>query len=62
MDRVWNVLHAHLRPIFGREDIAEMKAVYNFADKAHCGVFRCIHLMPPVDTPVRPVSWALNLR
>ncbi len=40
MDKIWDMLQAHLRPIFGRNDILKMKAVYIFADKAHLGVFR----------------------
>jgi guanosine-3',5'-bis(diphosphate) 3'-pyrophosphohydrolase len=52
-------LHEHLRPIFGRSEISEMKVVYRFAEYAHRGVFR-EDGSPYITHPVQSVIIALE--
>jgi guanosine-3',5'-bis(diphosphate) 3'-pyrophosphohydrolase len=59
MDRLWNMLHAYLRPLFGRSDILKIKAVYIFADKAHAGQIRDDG-SPYITHPVRSVIIAIE--
>ena len=59
MDKLWDMLHAHLRPIFGQDDILKMKAVYVFTEKAHRGVFREDD-SPYITHPVQSVIIAIE--